>query len=348
MAPRITYNGNDIDLVMGKTDLKHVPRQRRNQNVSGSGKIETINLFGRWDYEFDSYFARSVYYSLWAWWSWARQGKGFSFALDSANTGYTKLDAAAASAQKVIPVTTTSDFSAGDFCLIRAVDNDDEFEIIEIDSVSAGVSITAVDNLIYGYTASALGSELVTDGDFSAADPNTAWTATNGATLTSPAGGKAGDCLQITCDGSDNPVAYQDINITAGESYLFYAYVKAGTEATYRVEIYDSANPIEIFSTGILEETAGDWSTEIHTEYVAPIGTSVVRVHLYQMATAGAGSTLLFDSVSLKKINADTLSHKDYFAKVITTEKDFRPTLTGISDNTSRYYKHTFKFTENL
>jgi len=198
MAPRITYNSVNIDLVQGKTRFQHIPMQERNQNNSASGKIETINQYGRFEYEFDSYFSQSVYYDLWAWWSWARQGKAWSFALDSANVGNTTLDAGAAAAQKDVPLTATAAFSAGDICLIRADDNDDEFELVEIDSVDAGVKIVTVDNLLYTYAS------------------------------------------------------------------------------------------------------------------------------------------------------GDIFTHKDYFASVLTTEKNFRPTLTGIADTTDRYYKHTFKFVENL
>ena len=151
--PRITYNSVNIDLKMGRTGLTQIPKQERNQNDAASGKIETINLYGRWDYSFDAYFSRAVYYTLWAWQSWARQGKEWSFALDSAKLGNTTLDDTAASGQKVIPVAATTTFATGDVCLIKAVDNDDEFELIVIDSISAGVSVTAVSNLVYSYSS---------------------------------------------------------------------------------------------------------------------------------------------------------------------------------------------------
>lgn len=345
--PRITYNGINIDLTQGRTGLTMVHKQNRNQNESASGKIETINIFGRFDYEFDSFFSEQLYFDLMAWWSWARQGKGFSFALDSDNTGYTKLDAAAASGQKVIPVTTTSDFTTGDFCLQRATDNDDEFEIIEIDSVSAGVSVTAVDNLKYSYTANALGSEKITNGGFPA---NTdGWTAGSSATLASVGGGKAGNCLQVTENGDANPYAYQDNTVIPGESYIIDGYVKAGTEATYRIQVQDKTNGfVNIIDTNDLEETAGDWSTSFKNEYISPTSCVEIRYKLRQTASAAAGTTTLFDSITHNKINADTLTHKDYFAKVLTTETDFRPTLTGVKDKTTRYYKHNFRFTENL
>jgi len=197
-SPRITYNSINLDLVMGKSGLKQIPKQTRKQNESASGKIETINLFGRFDYEFNAYFSESVYFNLWSWWSWARQGKVWSFALDSANVGNTTLDGAAAAGQKNIPLTATAAFTAGDYGLIRAADADDKFEIVLIASVDPGVKVVATSNLNYTYAAT----------------------------------------------------------------------------------------------------------------------------HVF--------------------------THKDYFASVITTEKRFKPTLTGVIDTTLKYYKHTFKFTENL
>jgi hypothetical protein len=152
-SPRITNNSINIDLVMGREGLKHILKQKQYQNDSSTGKIETINLFGRFEYSFDCYFARSVYYTLWAWWAWARQGKEFSFALDSADIGNTTLDAAAAAGQAVIPVVATGAFTAGDVCFVKDIASDDEFELITIDSVSAGVSVTATTSLIYTYAS---------------------------------------------------------------------------------------------------------------------------------------------------------------------------------------------------
>lgn len=141
--------------------------------------------------------------------------------------------------------------------------------------------------------------ELLIDGDFSAPDPNDAWTLGNNATLASVAGGKSGNCLQITCDGAANPSAYQESVVVAGASYKFQGYVKAGTEATYRVIIHDVTNEKTIWTSGELEETAGDWSTKIEKEFVVPSECVLVRTYLYQQAALGAGTTFLFDSVTL-------------------------------------------------
>ena len=152
--PRITYNSINIDLKLGRTGLNQVMRQNVSMNEAGSGKIEILNMYGRFDYKFDCYFSQSVWYTLLAWWSWARQGKTFSFALDSANTLTTTLDGTAAAGQKVVPLVSTTGFVSGDVVFIRAEDADDEFELLVVDSVSAGTSITATTDLIYSYETS--------------------------------------------------------------------------------------------------------------------------------------------------------------------------------------------------
>lgn len=153
MAIRITYDGKTIDLLVGDEGLRPAYKQNRKQNRSASGKIETINFYGIQEMSFDAYFSESVYHDLIAWWSWARQGKLWAFAMDSGAAASTTLDGAAAAAQKDVPLTATTGFSAGDICLLRAEDDDDESESVEIDTVTAGVKITAVDNLKFSYAA---------------------------------------------------------------------------------------------------------------------------------------------------------------------------------------------------
>lgn len=153
MTARITYNSVNIDFALSHPDgFVRRPKQESNTNETGGGKIETINLFGRDEIVVNAFFSRAVYHSLLAWWSWARQGKTFSVAADSGDVGNTTLDGAAAAAQKTIPLTATAAFASGDYCLIRAAD-DDEFEVVQIDTISAGVSVTAETNLIYTYAS---------------------------------------------------------------------------------------------------------------------------------------------------------------------------------------------------
>lgn len=151
--PRIIFNNTNVDVLIDERSLETEYIQERSQHRSGSGKIETINQHGIQEMQFSAILTEALYRQLIAWWAWARQGKVWAFAFDSTKTGNTTLDDAAAAAQKVIPLTGTGDFSVGDYYLIRAADNDDEFEIVEIASISAGVSVTAVGNLVNSYTS---------------------------------------------------------------------------------------------------------------------------------------------------------------------------------------------------
>ena len=151
--PRITYNSINIDINVGDKSLQPMAGQVFSQNQAGSGKLETINLYGIESFQFDAYFDIDGWRELYGWWwGWARLGKAWSFAMDSSKTVNTTLDDAAAAAQKVIPLASTADLAVGDYCVIIG-DNDGEREMIKIASISAGVSITAEDNLVFSYAS---------------------------------------------------------------------------------------------------------------------------------------------------------------------------------------------------
>jgi len=148
----IIWDGNTLTLEVGRTGLQTTYKQERNMNTAMSGKKEFINLYDIQEMSIDLYVTEVNYSQFVAWWAWARQGKTFAFATDASNVGNTTLDAAAAAAQKVIPLTATTGFVATDYCLIRTAARTD-FEVVQIASVSAGVSVTAENNLIYSYAS---------------------------------------------------------------------------------------------------------------------------------------------------------------------------------------------------
>lgn len=153
MSTRITYNSINIDgltlTVEGpKPNFYHV----KHDNRSGSGAFERINEYGLVNISFTAFFSQSTYHDLIAFYSWARLGRTFSFAVDSSNVANTTLDSSAASAQKVVPLTATTGIASGDNLFLRAADGI-EYEVIEVDSVSVGVSVTAVSNLKYSYVS---------------------------------------------------------------------------------------------------------------------------------------------------------------------------------------------------
>lgn len=146
MTSRLTWDGNNIDILLAERGLERSPEQKFTQNLSATGYIEQVNFFGSEKVSIDTYFTVTEYRSLYAWfWSWAREGNVSSFALDSADTVDTTLDGSTSGA--TVPLTSTTGIAIGDECLIIA-DGDDAREIIIVDSISAGVSVTADANLI--------------------------------------------------------------------------------------------------------------------------------------------------------------------------------------------------------
>ena len=159
MAIRITFDTKTIDLLLGDDGLLINYTQEREQERSGSGKTETINLYGIQEMAFEAYFTESIYRDLIAWWSWARQGKSWAFAKDSNNVGNTTLEFIANEGQTAINLVASGStaFSVGDICFLRAEDTDDEFEMIEIDAINpTGDIITATANLKFTYPAGSI------------------------------------------------------------------------------------------------------------------------------------------------------------------------------------------------
>ena len=154
LANGIVQSPITIDLELTLPGINKNFMHESSVDRSYSGKVQIINQYGIQEMSFGSMFSMATYYKLLAWWSWARQGKLWAFTMDSTKTGNTTLDGGAASGQKVIPVTSTTAFLATDVCLLKKEDSDDAYEVIVIASVSAGVSVTAVDNLKFNYTAS--------------------------------------------------------------------------------------------------------------------------------------------------------------------------------------------------
>lgn len=153
--PRIVYDGTTLDFPQPAspgTDFR--PDSDRDQALSDGG-IHATTL-RRWfmacrlvvaqftDAEFER--------KLMAWWSWAVRGKQYAVALDSAEVADTTLDGTAAAGQAVIPLTATTGITVGKQYLVREAAGD-EFEVIEVQSISAGVSVTATANLKYGYAS---------------------------------------------------------------------------------------------------------------------------------------------------------------------------------------------------
>lgn len=147
MTARITYNSINCDFKVRFDTLDFHFTQERSQNRAGSGKIETVNLHGIIEVSFAAIMSATEYYNMVGFFSWARQGKTFSFTPYSSLVANATLNGAATS--DLIPITTNTGLSTGDYCLIRAAD-DDEFEIVRITGLTA-TSASVSSAMVFDY-----------------------------------------------------------------------------------------------------------------------------------------------------------------------------------------------------
>jgi len=149
----------------------------------------------------------------------------------------------------------------------------------------------------------ALVNNLLTNGGFDSA--TTGWTAGD-STLASVAGGKTGNCLEITRVGNSGQHAYQQVTTVPGKLYYVSAYVKSGTSGNeeYDVVVKNGATQI----AAIVGASSASW-VMASTVFEAT-GTTTLIYLWKNTATAG---TMLFDSVTLYEVTpgyvaADTLA----------------------------------------
>ncbi|MGR9045622.1 MAG: hypothetical protein ACU83N_10020 [Gammaproteobacteria bacterium] len=151
MTIQIGYGANTINLQVGRSGIYERPSRSFNVNYSGSGVAEFIDLYGKHIVEAELIWNNSIHKDVYAWWyGWACFRQQFAFALDSAKIANVDLDGDADSGQAVIPVNATAGISAGDEMIISNP-GDSERQIIIIDSVSAGISVTATESLKFDF-----------------------------------------------------------------------------------------------------------------------------------------------------------------------------------------------------
>jgi len=109
---KIVYNSKTVNFGIKPDSLRLNMSEDMSQKQTGSGKTVTSARFHAIEFDVT-----------------------FSFAVDGDEASDTDLSSAASSGQKDLLVDSVSGFSVGDLVLVRAEDNDDEFEVIEIDSI---------------------------------------------------------------------------------------------------------------------------------------------------------------------------------------------------------------------
>lgn len=152
MSALITFNSATAGFNIKRDSLRIQIQQERGQNRSGSGKIETINQYGIMQWDFKALMTEAQYRRMIGFYSWGRQGKTFSISLKSSLAISTSLSGAATAG--IVPLAGSSQFSTGDICLIRSA-TDDEFEVVQITSITTGVSASLASTLVFDYSSGA-------------------------------------------------------------------------------------------------------------------------------------------------------------------------------------------------
>ena len=178
---------------------------------------------------------------------------------------------------------------------------DEMMEQVYSDTIT-GLRISAVDGTAFvdGDIANEAPTDCCTDPD-NDVDVTTGWFAANSAVLDSVPGGDTGNCLEIKEGGSNNPYAIVVVATNPGEVFNFTGKAKAGTEATYAANVIDKTNSIAVWSSGDAEASA-DWTNTWDATLTAPAGCFELQFMLYQITSSGAGTTVFFDDVVIKRV----------------------------------------------
>jgi hypothetical protein len=152
--PQIVWNGNTLAFPGPLTGYRWRRPCDRQMDVS-SGRVSAVGVRSSFDevraqlsnFE-DEQFARD----LEAWWSWARRGNQYAFALDPADVVDLALSGSAPPGQKDIPLANTSSVVVGRRYRLREVAGDEE-EVFQVASVTTNVKAVAQNNLKFGYLA---------------------------------------------------------------------------------------------------------------------------------------------------------------------------------------------------
>ena len=145
-------------------------------------------------------------------------------------------------------------------------------------------------NLVQNGNFDELGSELVTNGDYS--NGLTGWTASN-STLSIE-----NSALKITSTGGNRPQAFQNVSdLVVGKTYKLSAVAKRGT----------TLNGVEIEIAGISSPTLSNKNTTnvfetIHYYFVATATTHTIQAKIDD-GSEPEGTTAFFKSVSLKQVD---------------------------------------------
>lgn len=153
--PRITFDGANLDFTQPASpgwELR--PFLRRSLDFTDGKKhaAQLLSIFYRGRLQVEKFTDADFERKILSWWSWASRGNEYAVALDSEDQIDTTLDGSAAPAATVIPLTSTTGIVVGGRYRISEAAGH-EMEEIEVQSISAGVSVTITVGLKYGYAS---------------------------------------------------------------------------------------------------------------------------------------------------------------------------------------------------
>jgi hypothetical protein len=156
--PKIVYDGKTLSFPQPLSAYRLRPRTGRILSWS-EASVAATRTHSAWDeaeIEVARFAEESFYNDLRAWWSWARRGKQYAFALDSSEVQDALSSAASVAGGGAIYVSNTSGFVQGKPYVVRRADGMAE-EIIVPTSISTNASLNlAPATLKFDYPAASI------------------------------------------------------------------------------------------------------------------------------------------------------------------------------------------------
>jgi hypothetical protein len=182
----------------------------------------------------------------------------------------------------------------------------------------------------------ALVNNLLSNGGFDSV--TTGWTTTADSTIASVAGGKTGNCLEITRVGGSTQYFYAAVAVAVGKLYRLSFWVKSGTSGNEAFRAYYGS------TDGLTSGTSSAAWVQYSIVFEATLANNTLYIHK-DTATAG---TMLFDSITLYEVTpgyvaADTLA-PDTMSKTATL--DVHRYWNAASANTYGYGTFLAKLTK--
>lgn len=194
---------------------------------------------------------------------------------------------------KIISYTTASGTWAGGnaagILTVGALSHD--FAFVDNEVLTFGGVETAAVNM----ADSAVQVGLLQNGGFAADDdPPHGWEQGTGATITTEAGGKVGNCMKVAADGSGDRRAYQIFTTVIGKIYKASFYAKDSGTSSGDIKIGTTYNDDTYYNSGTISDAA--W-----TLYTATFEATTTTTYI-SLTCITVNDYMLFDEVTAYEI----------------------------------------------